>query len=131
MVAVHADEIHEAMEACEGAVARFNRWLGGKITTAVATLWCAYAFALLALVSLPAVLASHSLLNIVAWVAQTFLQLVLLAIILFGQNLAAEKSDARAEATFQNSEEAEAALREILAGVQSLQVPREQEPDNA
>ncbi|MGH2612146.1 MAG: hypothetical protein ACRDFB_03745 [Rhabdochlamydiaceae bacterium] len=64
----------------------FNTFLGVTITNAVGTMWCAYFFTLLALLSLPAAFASHDLLIIVAWIAQTFLQLVLLSIIMFGQN---------------------------------------------
>ena len=38
--------------------ARFNAWLAVKITEGVGTMWCAYAFGALALVSLPGALAS-------------------------------------------------------------------------
>ncbi len=65
----------------------FNNKLAGKITDGVATMWCAYAFAIIALVSLPSALKSGNVLVIVSWVAQTFLQLVLLSIIMVGQNL--------------------------------------------
>lgn len=65
----------------------FNDWLAKKITDGVATMWCAYLFALLALISLPAAIKTHDVVTIVAWVAQTFLQLVLLSIIMVGQNL--------------------------------------------
>ena len=47
----------------------------------------AYLFCVLAFVSLPAALATHQSIVIVSWIAQTFLQLVLLPIILVGQNL--------------------------------------------
>jgi hypothetical protein len=60
-------------------------------------MWCAYVFAVIALISLPAALQSRSPIIIVAWVAQTFLQLVLLPIIIVGQNVQAAASDARAE----------------------------------
>lgn len=66
---------------------RFNDWLGLKITNVVATMWCAYIFAALSFVSLPAAIASHNVVTIVSWIAQTFLQLVLLSIILVGQKL--------------------------------------------
>ncbi|HEY4898129.1 MAG TPA: hypothetical protein VIH79_00225 [Candidatus Nanopelagicaceae bacterium] len=66
----------------------FNANLAARITTGVATMWCAYAFALVALISLPAAIKSGDLITIVAWVAQTFLQLVLLSIIMVGQNVA-------------------------------------------
>ena len=65
----------------------FNDWIAKKITDGVATMWCAYLFALLALISLPAALKTHDVVTIVAWIAQTFLQLVLLSIIMVGQNL--------------------------------------------
>jgi len=67
-------------------VANFNERLAAKITAGVATMWCAYAFALIALVSLPSALKSGSVIVIVAWIAQTFLQLVLLSIIMVGQD---------------------------------------------
>jgi hypothetical protein len=60
---------------------------GGRITSAVGTMWCAIAFAGIALVSLPSALATHDVVTIVAWVAQTFLQLVLLSVIMVGQDL--------------------------------------------
>ncbi len=66
----------------------FNTNLAAKITSGVATMWCAYAFAAIALISLPAALKTGDLITIVAWVAQTFLQLVLLSIIMVGQNVA-------------------------------------------
>jgi hypothetical protein len=65
----------------------FNQKLAAKITSGVATMWCAYLFAAIALVSLPAAIRSHDLITIVSWVAQTFLQLVLLSIIMVGQNV--------------------------------------------
>ena len=66
----------------------FNAWLAQKITEGVATMWCAYLFAILALISLPAAIKSHDVVTIVGWIAQTFLQLVLLSIIMVGQNMA-------------------------------------------
>jgi hypothetical protein len=66
----------------------FNANLAARITSGVATMWCAYAFAVVALISLPAAIKSGDLITIVAWVAQTFLQLVLLSIIMVGQNVA-------------------------------------------
>ncbi len=81
----------------EGAMGRFNTRVAVAITNTVGSMWCAYAFALLALVSLPAAIASGSAIIIVGWIAQTFLQLVLLPIIIVGQNVQAAASDARAE----------------------------------
>jgi hypothetical protein len=66
---------------------RFNLWLANKITAGVATMWCAYLFAAIALISLPKALQSGDSIVIVSWVAQTFLQLVLLSIIMVGQKV--------------------------------------------
>jgi hypothetical protein len=66
---------------------RFNLWLAEKITSGVATMWCAYIFAGIALISLPKALQSGDSIVIVSWVAQTFLQLVLLSIIMVGQKV--------------------------------------------
>lgn len=73
-----------------------------SITNGVGTMICAYAFALLALLSLPAIINTGDITAIVDWVAQTFLQLVLLSIILFGQKVQSEKSDARLERTLKH-----------------------------
>src|SRR6202140_1446448 len=68
------------------------------ITAVVGTMWCAYIFTLIALVSLPSAIASGQAIVIVAWIAQTFIQLVLLPIIIVGQNVIQAANDARAEA---------------------------------
>lgn len=88
----------------DSPAARFNRWLAVKVTNAVGTMWCAYAFAALAIVSLPAAIASRNPVILVSWVSQTFLQLVLLSIIIVGQNVQAMASDKRAEATYQDAD---------------------------
>ena len=81
----------------ESAMGRFNTWVAVKVTRSVGSMWCAYAFALLALISLPSAIQSGNSIIIVGWIAQTFLQLVLLPIIIVGQNVQAAASDARAE----------------------------------
>jgi hypothetical protein len=92
-------------------ITRFNRWLAVKVTNGVGTMWCAYAFAALALVSLPAAILSGNPVILVSWISQTFLQLVLLSIIIVGQNVLAAASDKRAEATY---EDADAVLHTAL-----------------
>src|SRR5215217_7370662 len=81
-----------------GPVGRFNTWVAVRITNIVGSMWCAYVFALLTLISLPAALKTGDPLVIVAWIAQTFLQLVLLPIIIVGQNVQAAATEARAQA---------------------------------
>jgi len=91
--------------------ARFNQWLAVKVTTGVGTMWCAYAFAALTLVSLPSAIASRSAVTLVSWISQTFLQLVLLSVIIVGQNVLAAAADRRAEATYSD---ADAVLHEAV-----------------
>jgi hypothetical protein len=90
-------------------IVRFNARFGLWITVIVGTMWCAYIFTLLALISLPAAIHSHDKIIIVAWIAQTFLQLVLLPIIIVGQNIQAKAADKRSEDTYKD---AEAVLKE-------------------
>ena len=93
----------------------FNDWLAISITRVVGTMWCAYAFAGLALVSLPAAIRGGTA-TLIAWIAQTFLQLVLLSIIMVGQKVAAEKSDRQLEQTYCDAE----ALLKISGEIHSL-----------
>ena len=81
----------------------FNSWLAVKITSIVGTMWCAYAFGLLALISFPQAIHSGTS-ALIAWIAQTFLQLVLLSIIMVGQKVAAEASDQQLEQTYEDAE---------------------------
>lgn len=88
----------------DGRYARLNRWLALKVTAAVGSMTCAYLFFALALVSLPAAIKSGSVIVIVSWIAQTCLQLVLLAVILVGQAVQAQATDKRAEQEFRDVE---------------------------
>ena len=72
------------------AISRVNRKIAEAITSGVSTMWCAYIFAGIALISLPNAIKSHDTIIIVSWVAQTFLQLVLLSIIMVGQSVQSE-----------------------------------------
>jgi uncharacterized membrane protein len=89
-------DVHKNVHG-DNLLGRFNTRLAVGITKVVGSMWCAYAFTLLALISLPSAIKSHDPIIIVAWIAQTFLQLVLLPIIIVGQNVQAAASDARAE----------------------------------
>jgi len=81
--------------------------LNGRIalalTRGVGTMWCAYAFAILALIALPSAL-HGGLLSIVQWISQTFIQLVMLSVIMVGQNILSEASDKRAEDTWKDAD---------------------------
>lgn len=101
----------------EQGITQFNTKLALKITNGVGTMWTAYVFTILALISLPAILVqgnfvaastfpkwliAASLIALVAWVAQTFIQLVLLPIIMVGQNVIQAQNDAKADADHKN-----------------------------
>jgi len=86
-----------------GPAARFNKWLGVKITNGVGTMWCAYGFAAIALISLPEAIRGGPG-PLIAWIAQTFLQLVLLSIIMVGQKVESAASETRAIDTYHDAE---------------------------
>lgn len=77
----------------------FNKKLAEKVTTFVSTMWCAYLFAAIALISLPAAIKTGNPIVIVGWVAQTFLQLVLLSIIMVGQDNASKEMQKKIDET--------------------------------
>jgi hypothetical protein len=91
--------LKEAMGEAEG----FNAKFAVLITRLVGTMWCAYLFGVIALIGLgPALKPGGE--GIVAWIAQTFLQLVLLSVIMVGQNVQSLAADARSANTFKDAE---------------------------
>jgi uncharacterized protein YlxW (UPF0749 family) len=93
----------EARQPHKAAVEGFNNRLGLAITKRIGTMWAAYAFGALALISLPAAVATGDVRVIVDWVAQTFLQLVLVSVIIVGQNQQTRAAEKRAEATYKDA----------------------------
>jgi hypothetical protein len=92
---------------------RFNNALALKITNGVGSMWSAYLFAILSLCSLPAIIVlidpsmrsdfpkfiiAASVITLIAWISQNFLQLVLLPVIMVGQNVIQGQQAAKAEA---------------------------------
>ena len=91
-----ASAIHGA-----GSIGRFNTWLAVLVTKTVGTMWAAYVFVVIGLVSLPQAFKAFingDTVTGIAWLSQSFLQLVLLPIIIVGQNVISASQDARAEA---------------------------------
>ena len=95
-----ANRKHPAEKASKIGV---NQRIGLWVTKRVGTMWAAYVFFGLSLVSLPAAIASGNVIVMVSWIAQTFLQLVLLPIIIVGQNIQAKASEERAIATYEDA----------------------------
>ena len=74
------------------------------LTNIVGSMWCAYLFGAIALVGLgPALQPGGE--GIIAWIAQTFLQLVLLSVIMVGQNVQSQASDLRSQHTYDDTVE--------------------------
>ena len=72
------------------------------LTNIVGSMWCAYVFAFIALIGLrPALKPGGE--GIIVWIAQTFLQLVLLSVIMVGQNVQSEASDVRSQHTYDDT----------------------------
>jgi hypothetical protein len=95
----------------ENAGTGINAKVALAITAIVGTMVCAYVFALIALVSLPSAITSGNATIIVAWISSNFIQLVLLPVIIVGQNIQGKAADARADSTYKD---AEAILSECL-----------------
>jgi uncharacterized membrane protein len=97
---------------------RTNARFGLKITMVVGTMWCAYLFTVIALFALPSAIKQGTYF-IVVWLSSSFLQLVLLPIIIVGQNIQATAADKRAEDTYKDAEavlkEAEEIQKHLLA----------------
>jgi hypothetical protein len=72
------------------------------LTNIVGSMWCAYVFAFIALIGLPSALRPGGE-GIIAWIAQTFLQLVLLSVIMVGQNVQSVASDVRSQHTYDDT----------------------------
>ena len=92
--------------------------MGLRVTLVVGTMWCAYIFTVLALFALPDAIKQGTY-YIIVWLSSSFLQLVLLPVIIVGQNIQATASDKRAEETFKDAEavlkEAEEIQKHLLA----------------
>jgi hypothetical protein len=87
--------IKAAMAEVDGV----NAKIAVLITRLVGSMWCAYVFAIIALLGLQRALGSGGE-GIIAWIAQTFLQLVLLSVIMVGQAVQSAASDARSLQTY-------------------------------
>jgi hypothetical protein len=106
---VRVQEQRKGFQPGASIVERFNSRVGLVITVVVGTMWAAYLFAAIALISLPDNV--HKTQDLILWISSSFLQLVLLPIIIVGQNIQAKAADKRAEATYKD---ADAVLHEAM-----------------
>jgi hypothetical protein len=128
------NEIKKAVSEVEG----INAKIALVITRSVGTMACAYLFAVIALISLPAAITSGNVIVIVAWIAQTFLQLVLLSIIMVGQRVQSAASDARAAKEFADTEtildrldvNTAGGIKDVLDAIQQIGKPAGTSPSS-
>jgi hypothetical protein len=96
--AISVRGLRAEIERADGVNAKIAVFL----TNIVGSMWCAYVFAVIALIGLrPALKPGGE--GIIAWIAQTFLQLVLLSVIMVGQNVQSVASDVRSEHTYDDT----------------------------
>ena len=93
------------------------------ITKIVGTMWCAIAFTILALISLPQAIDGGTA-TTVSWIAQTFLQLVLLSIIMVGQNLQSKHSELRSDSDYENNLESKKNIEDLMKHLNHLETAK-------
>ena len=137
--AVHARTIDHLPE--HNVYARLNKRLAVLITGNVGTMTCFWLFCVIAILGLPAALVEAHVVTptigligeagfviMVQWVAQSFLQLVLLPSLMVGQNLQNDAADARSAKTFEDVERiidlldchTQGGLHEVVAAIEAL-----------
>ena len=108
----NVNKLHkEQLEAAE-----FNARIAVGLTKRVGTMWTAYSFAVLAVIGLFAILGllSPIVALLVAWLSQTFIQLVLLPIIMVGQNVLGHHAELLAEEQFNTTQKTYADIESIM-----------------
>lgn len=96
----------------ERNTANFNDKLAVLITKAVGTMPCAYIFAILAILGMPG-LFSPFVAQWIQWVSQTFIQLVMLSILMVGQRLLSRHQEVQ-------SDEQHPLARKICADLETI-----------
>jgi hypothetical protein len=99
--------LHPSLRIIKASMAEvdgFNAKFAVLVTRLVGTMWCAYLFTVIALLGLQPALKPGGE-GLIAWIAQTFIQLVLLSIIMVGQNVQSIAADNRAISTYNDTVE--------------------------
>ena len=90
-----------ALHQAEQAAAGFNQKLAITLTKAVGTMACAYIFAILAIIGFPGLQATPT--QWVQWISQTFIQLVMLSVIMVGQSILGRKQELQADEQYRTT----------------------------
>src|SRR6266566_428005 len=103
---------HKAEQEASGV----NMRIAVGLTKSVGTMWTAYSFAVLAITGLLAILGwlPPVVALLVAWLSQTFLQLVFLPILSVGQNVLGRHAELMAEEQFNTTINSYHAIEEIM-----------------
>jgi uncharacterized membrane protein len=114
----NVNRVHEA----EIAAAGFNTQIAVWLTQHVGTMWTAYGFAVLATIGLFGILGllSPIVALLVAWTSQTFIQLVLLPIIMVGQNVLGRKSELQADEAYATTMKTFADIEAVMKHLNDL-----------
>ena len=98
------------------AAAGINKRIAVGLTKRVGTMWTAYSFAVLAIIGLFAILGllTPVVAILVAWLSQTFIQLVLLPIIMVGQNVLGHHAELLAEEQYNTTKKTYADIESIM-----------------
>lgn len=99
----HAAEL-EAKRKRRGVykyVKSFNQWLAVSLTNGVGTMACAYLFMVLAILGFPGW--QSSVHDLIQWISQTFIQLVMLAVLAVAQRILGRKQEIQSDEMYNAS----------------------------
>ncbi len=105
--------VHQA----ELAMAGINDKIAIALTRGVATMWCAYLFAILAILGFPGLGASPT--QYVQWVSQTFIQLVMLSVIMVGQKVLGRHQELQSDEQFNTTKKSHHDIEQIMLHLQA------------
>lgn len=110
--AIRVQDVHEAHKARGG----LNAKVAIGLTRGVATMWCAYLFAALAVVGLLGLLGwlNPFIFLLTTWISQQFLQLVLLSVIMVGQGLLGKHQEMVSEETAKTTQKSYHQLGQVV-----------------
>jgi uncharacterized membrane protein len=108
----NVNRLHQAELAASG----FNTRLAVALTKSVGTMWTAYIFMVLAIIGLFGLLGwlNPFTFLLATWVSQQFLQLVLLPVIMVGQNVLGRKAELMADEQFRTTMSTYHDIEEIM-----------------
>lgn len=108
----NVNAVHEEEKAAGG----INMKIAVLLTHSVGTMWTAYTFSILAIIGLFGILGllSPIVYLLIAWLSQTFIQLVLLPVIMVGQNVLGRKTELQADEQFNTTQKTYHDIEEVM-----------------